>query len=133
MNIEQIMSNIVVTVEMDDSLKIVKEIFDHAGFHHLLVVDESEKLFGVISDRDLLRSISPHIGTPSETSRDLATLNKRAHQILTRKPISLFKGATVKDAIKIFNTHKISCIPIISINKKPCGIVSWRDILRAIE
>ena len=49
MNVEKIMSKRIVTVERDDSLKVVKEIFDNARFHHLLVV-ESGKLFGVISD-----------------------------------------------------------------------------------
>ncbi len=88
MSIEKIMSKTVVTVEMDDSLKVVKDIFDNTNFHHLLVV-ESGKLFGVISDRDLLKSLSPDIGTVAETSKDTATLNKRAHQIMTRKPVTL--------------------------------------------
>ncbi len=47
MSVEKIMSRIVVSIEMDDSLSMVKEIFDNTRFHHLLVV-ESGKLFGVI-------------------------------------------------------------------------------------
>lgn len=133
MNIEHIMSKVVVSVEMDDSLKIVKEIFDNAGFHHLIVLDELGKLFGVISDRDLLRSISPYLNTPAETPRDLATLNKKAHQILTRKPITLPATADIIEAIVIFNKYKISCIPIVSVDQKLLGIISWRDILKAIE
>ena len=72
------MTKKVVTVEMDDSLRLVKEIFDNVSFHHLLVVDGG-KLYGVISDRDLLKNLSPNIGTVAETSRDLAALNKKAH------------------------------------------------------
>lgn len=52
MKINSLMSSNIVTVEMDDTLKIVKEIFDHTQFHHLLVVD-ANKLCGIISDRDL--------------------------------------------------------------------------------
>lgn len=132
MNVEKIMSKTVVTVEMDDSLSVVKEIFDNAHFHHLLVV-ESEKLFGVISDRDLLKALSPYIGTASETERDAATLNKKVHQIMTRKPVVVGRSAGIYDAIEIFNKHNISCIPVVDDEFKPVGIISWRDILKKFE
>ena len=54
MRIKDIMSTKVVTVEFDDTLASVKEIFDTLKFHHLLVVEKNE-LFGVVSDRDLLK------------------------------------------------------------------------------
>jgi acetoin utilization protein AcuB len=131
MSVEKIMSKTVVTVEMDDSLKVVKDIFDNTGFHHLLVI-ESGKLFGVISDRDLLKSLSPNVGTISETLKDAATLNKRAHQIMTRKPVTLAANANIYDAIDVFNNHDISCLPIVDDERKPIGILSWRDILKAL-
>ena len=131
MNVERIMSKSIVSVEMDDSLSVVKEIFDNAHFHHLLVV-EAGKLFGVISDRDLLKALSPNIGTASETTKDLATLNKKAHQILTRKPITLSPESSIYAAIEIFNNHNISCIPIVDDEHQPVGLISWRDILKAI-
>jgi acetoin utilization protein AcuB len=131
MKISKLMSKNVVVVKMDDPLSKVKDIFDEAEFHHLLVVDD-ERLFGVISDRDLLKSLSPKIGDVTATAKDLASLNKKAHQIMTRKPISLDENATVKDAIKIFNEHKISCIPIINNEEKPVGILSWRDIMQEL-
>ncbi|MBV1870346.1 MAG: CBS domain-containing protein [Gammaproteobacteria bacterium] len=132
MKVEIIMSRQPVSVALDTSLKKVREIFDKAQFHHLLVV-ESGKLFGVVSDRDLLKAISPNLGTVSETQRDLATLNKRVHQILTRKPITLSPESDVYEAIHIFNNHNISCIPIVDDENKPLGLLSWRDILRALE
>jgi len=132
MNIENIMSKSIVTIEMDDSLKIVKDIFDNTRFHHLLIV-ESSKLFGVISDRDLLKALSPNIGTVAETVKDAATLNKRVHQIMTRKPITLTANAGISDAIETFINHDISCIPIVDDKSKPIGIVSWRDILKTVE
>jgi len=126
------MSTAIVTVEMDDLLKVVKDIFDHVGFHHLLVV-ESGKLFGVVSDRDLLKAISPNIGSAAETTRDLATLKKRVHQILTRQPITLTPRDSIYDAIRIFNNHNVSCIPVVDDEQRPVGILSWRDILRLLE
>lgn len=132
MILEKIMSKPVVTVELDDSLRTVRDIFESTSFHHLLVAEHGE-LYGVISDRDLLRAISPNIGTLLETNRDAATLNKRVHQIMTRKPITLRKSADVFEAIALFNQHNISCIPITDTENRIEGIVSWRDIFRLLE
>ena len=131
MLIQDIMTKRVVTIEMDDKLSVVKDIFENSKFHHLLVI-EDDKLFGVVSDRDLLKALSPNLGTMSETYKDAATLNKSVHQIMTRKPITLQASATVKDAVNLFNTHRISCIPIVDKDFRPVGIVSWRDILRSM-
>jgi len=131
MLIEEIMNKTIVTVEMDDTLKLVKDIFDHAKFHHLMVI-EHDKLFGILSDRDLLKALSPNIGTAAETMRDTASLNKKVHQIMTRKPFTLTADADIYDAINLFNENAVSCIPIINKQHKPVGILSWRDILKAI-
>jgi acetoin utilization protein AcuB len=122
----------VVTVELDDSLATVKQIFDSLRFHHLLVIGSDKKLCGVISDRDLLRAISPYVGTVSENARDSATLKKRAHQIMTRSPVTLSPDASVADAIQLFLGHRVSCIPIVDEGFRAVGIVSWRDILRSL-
>lgn len=126
------MSSRVVTVELDDSLETVKGIFDSARFHHLLVVGSDKKLLGVISDRDLLRAISPYVGTLAEQARDLATLRKRVHQIMTREPITLPPESSVQDAIALFLEHRVSCIPIVDARFRPVGIVTWRDILKSL-
>ena len=132
MKIKEIMSVDVVTIPMDAQLKAVKEIFDRVSFHHILVV-EANALCGVISDRDLLKALSPNIGTASETIKDTATLNKRVHQIVTKKAITLKENAGIYDAIAVFNQYNISCIPIIDDFQKPVGVLSWRDILKVIE
>ncbi|RDH84815.1 MAG: CBS domain-containing protein [endosymbiont of Galathealinum brachiosum] len=132
MSIKDIMSTSIVTVRLGDSVAVVKEIFDNSPFHHLLVVDSGE-LFGIISDRDLFKILSPTIGTVSETTRDLAILNKKAHQILTRKPITLSEKSGLSDVIKVFKKHNISCIPVVNDENEPVGIVSWRDLLKIFD
>lgn len=130
MKLASIMSKPVVTVEMDDRLSEVRRLLDSCRFHHLLVVD-SGLLVGVISDRDLLKAISPNLGTAAESSSDLATLNKRAHQIMSRDPIAAAAEHTVNDAVDLLCQHGISCLPVVSADNTPLGIVSWRDLLRA--
>jgi acetoin utilization protein AcuB len=131
MTVQQIMATRIVTVELDDKLRTVREIFQAMKFHHLLVVDGG-KLCGVISDRDLLRAVSPFIGTLSETERDVGTLDRRVHQIMSRKPITLRPTAAIADAITLFLTHNISCLPIVDEQFRPIGLVSWRDVLKSV-
>ena len=98
-----------------------------------MVIDDG-KLFGVISDRDLLKAMSPNIGTRSETPGDKATLNKRVHQVMNREyNITLTKEAGIFDAVALFNQYTISCIPVVNEAFKPIGIITWRDILKALE
>jgi acetoin utilization protein AcuB len=129
MKVNEIMTRQVVTVGFDDTLATVKEVFDKAKFHHLLVVEDGE-LQGVVSDRDLLRAISPFIDSVVETKRDTATLDKRVHQIMSRKPVTLSPEADVSDAIDLFLAKQFSCIPIVDERFRPIGIITWRDILR---
>ena len=131
MLLSDIMSRPVVTVEFDDPLREVKEIFDRLRFHHLLVVDNG-KLFGVVSDRDLLKALSPFLGTLSETERDAHTLDKRVHQIMSRKPVTLRADDRLAAAMDLFLQKNISCVPIVDEHSRPVGIVSWRDILRVV-
>lgn len=131
MKIKDIMQKRVVTVDMDCSLWEVKMIFDNTRFHHLLVI-EKNRLVGVISDRDYLKAASPNLGTAAETSKDTATLNKRAHQIMSRKLHTLDEEATVLDAILLFNQKPISCIPVVDEERHIKGILSWRDIMKVM-
>jgi len=132
MNIDKMMTTKVVSVHMDDPISVVKEIFDNTKFHHLLVIEDG-KLMGIISDRDLLKALSPNIGTAAETTRDTATLNKRVHEIMTRKPVTLPLDADVYTAVEVFNRERVSCVPVLDTSGKVAGILSWRDMFKALE
>lgn len=132
LNVARLMSAKPVSVSPDDTLSVVKQIFDHVKFHHVLVVEKGV-LIGVLSDRDLFKALSPHIGTAAETARDLATLNKKVHQVMLRKPVTLQPEAKVMDAIQLFNHEGVSCIPVVDSQNRPQGILSWRDIIRALD
>jgi acetoin utilization protein AcuB len=129
--VEKIMSPHVLSVDMDVSLKEIREIFEHVRFHHILVL-ENERLAGIISDRDLLKAVSPYASTQSERPRDAATLRKRVHQIMTRKPISVNVDSSVIEAIRSFIDHKVSCLPVLNQDGSVAGILTWRDVLKAI-
>lgn len=132
MKIDSIMLANIHTVSMDHTIMEIKEILDENGLHHIMVVDEENKLLGIISDRDISGSISPHLGTINETNRDRDTLKKRAHQIMTRDPVTIGKGATVSAAAHRILTTPGSCLPVVDIENKVIGFVNWKEVMASL-
>ncbi len=126
----EIMTSKVVTVEMDDSLEVIRDIFRKVKFHHLIVVD-GEKIVGVLSDRDFLKAISPYVNTMSETNRDRATLEKRAHQIMSHYPVTVQKSCQTQTAAKLMLDRRVSCLPVTMPDGILVGVVTWKDVFRA--
>ena len=131
MLIKDIMTTRVATVSMDDRLSVIKDIFEQARFRHLLVLEE-DQLVGVISDRDLFRAISPYLDSEAEMSRDTETLNRRAHQIMSRHPITISPESSLQAASAIMLEQHVSCLPVLE-NGALVGIVSWKDLLRVMR
>ncbi|MBT0585984.1 CBS domain-containing protein [Alteromonas oceanisediminis] len=129
MSVEKLITKNVVSVNMDDRLTMVRDQFIRKRFHHLLVVDNNNTLIGVISDRDYFKATTPTVDKPSATSKDLATLDKRVHQILSRKPVSIKQSDSLKNAISKFRQFKVSCLPVVNERNQPIGIITWRDII----
>ncbi|WP_028671324.1 CBS domain-containing protein [Saccharospirillum impatiens] len=132
MSVKKIMNPHPVVVGMEDTVGRMRELFEEHRFHHLLVTERGI-LKGIVSDRDILKALSPYVGTPSEQTRDTSTLFRRAHQVMTRDPITISPEASLTDAISLFNRNKISCLPVVSQGNQPLGMVSWRDILKTME
>jgi acetoin utilization protein AcuB len=131
MNVQDIMSRDPVTVGMDDDLHRVKDLFELYRFHHLLVL-LGDRLVGVISDRDLLRASSPFIGRASERPQDVATLNRRVHQIMTRNLVVVAPETPVEEAARLMLDKRVSCLPVVGTEGELLGIVTWRDQLRSL-
>ncbi len=124
-----VMTSRVVTIEMDDSLKVIQDVFRKVKFHHLVVVDE-EKVVGIISDRDFFKAISPFVNTMSETNRDRATLEKRAHQIMSHYPITVLRSCPIEKAAKIMLERGVSCLPVTNADGTVAGILTWKDLVK---
>jgi len=133
MPIEDIMTKRLIAVEPTDTIDRLKQIIDKTHVHHILVVKEGE-LLGIISDRDVLKQLSPFLGTAFATSRDESIMLKSAMEIMTPKPITTTVGASIREAGKLILDNKISLLPVMNESDVLVGVVSWKDVLRfAIE
>ncbi len=124
-----IMTPRVVTIAMDDSLQVIRDIFQKVKFHHL-IVEDGDKIVGLISDRDFFKAISPYVGTMSETNRDRATLEKRAHQIMSPSPVTVQKSCPIQQAARLMLDRSISCLPITYSDGTIAGVVTWKDVFK---
>jgi acetoin utilization protein AcuB len=64
-------------------------------------------------------------------SAETCRLKIKVHRIMTRKSITLRPEAEIADAVRLFLSQRISCIPIVDNEFRPVGLVSWRDVLKS--
>lgn len=131
MKISSIMTEKVLKVRMDDSFSTIRDILDTVSFHHLLVV-EDKKLVGVISDRDVLKLISPLLSEDAGDRRRVVELeHRKVHQIMTRNPVTVDKDMSVDAAVKLMLKNNISCLPVVAHGGEVDGVLTSRDILKS--
>ncbi len=129
MAVSDIMTKSLITVSPADTVDVMRKKLHEFPIHHLLVVDNG-RLVGVISDRDILKTLSPYVGTKVESEKDTFTLKRKAQQIMTRHPITIAPNATIQKAAKTLVDNNISILPVVDNNNIPIGVLSWKDVLR---
>jgi CBS domain-containing protein len=133
--ISDLMTTNVVTIIGNDTADIAVRIFKENNFHHLPVLDESDKLIGMLSQTDI-NSIS--LGLTLFKNTDKEEYNKilfrtlRVKEIMSSDVIKLDKSEPLETAISIFKQNKIRAIPITE-NGKIVGLLSPLDILNLIK
>jgi acetoin utilization protein AcuB len=124
-----VMSRRIVTIDPEAPLSVARDIFQRHRFHHILVT-EGTRLVGIMSDRDLLKSLSPFLETMSERTIDFDTLQRKVHTVMQRKVITTPPDATLAAASARIVKHGISSLPVIDAHGLLAGIITWKDILR---
>src|SRR5689334_9182717 len=89
-----------VTVGPDATLGTVRQVMTSHGVDHALVVEDSA-LRGVVTDRDVLRALSPYLDTASEQARDLQTLRRPAHQVMDHHPLTVTPDADLTTVARL--------------------------------
>lgn len=127
MPVAEIMTRKLITVSPELSIAEIQPMFTQFHLHHLLVVEEG-KLLGIISDRDVLRNVSPFVHTSAEDKKDSFTLTRKARQIMTTDVVTVESKLGIRDACELLLQKKVGLLPVMD-GDKLVGVVSWRDIL----
>jgi acetoin utilization protein AcuB len=111
------MTTPVITLGADRTTADAREILERHRFGHLPIVDDDGRLVGILSDRDLTRG--------SETA------SGPVDEVMTRKVLTGTPGTEMGAIARVIVQERIHCMPIIDLLRRPVGILTTADILRA--
>ena len=154
MKIEDVMEKKVIKFNEMDKIVDVAQSFRDNKISGGPVVDENNKVVGVISEGDIMRLLevhSPKINLILPAPLDLIELPVRMKyeldeiaedmqragstvidQIMTRKVVKIGPDASISDAAELMDSHKVKRLPVVNGDGKLVGIVTRGDIIGAM-
>ena len=122
----------VVTITKGENIFTAKDLMAANKIRHLPVVEEGDRLIGIVTDRDI-RSALPYDlfkGIDNEKERKKAAALK-IEDIMTRQPKTISPLDTVQDALLLIQKERVGAFPVVDDAGRLKGMLSVRDLLRA--
>ena len=122
------------TITADVLIPEARRLLDDNHFRHLPVVDEENKLIGVVTDRDL-RSAYPSTAIDDETYRKIfeTVAATPVSEIMSTNCSCVSIEATLDDALLVFDRDKVGALPVVTEDDVVIGIFSMRDLTAAYK
>lgn len=112
------MTSELVTVNVDDKISKIQQLFDSNKFHHLLVMDNGA-LSGIISLHDLLNAYARGVTLEITTAKDFMSSN----------PLTVEYDDMVGLVADIFLANKYHALPVMEGNEV-VGIITSHDLIK---
>ncbi|WP_158888129.1 CBS domain-containing protein [Amycolatopsis anabasis] len=134
MRARDVMSKPVITVTADRTVKHAASLLAHHGFTALPVVDDDERLIGIVTEADLVRDRFPRDETflgrrPEEPvhERPAATVG----EVMSTPATAMGAETDIVEVVRAMLDTPIRSMPIVD-GSKVRGIVTRRDLVRAL-
>jgi len=122
LRVEDVMTSPAVTVKMDTPVEEAAKVMDEKRISSILVVDESGKLVGIFTDRDLrFAAANGKIGKGIPI-----------HMLMTENPITISPSDPITEALRKMRDADVKHLPVVDKENRPVGIVAVRDVLDAV-
>ncbi len=115
------MSTRLVTAKPDEPIRVVVKRMVENRVGSVLVVDEEGRLVGIFTERDLARAVAEGVDLDEPVSR-----------VMSRRPVTGSPDEPLSRLASKMIEHWLRHIPIVDENGRPVGMVSIRDVLRAV-
>lgn len=115
--VEELMTTAVIALHANDSVGAAREQMELARIRHIPVVDAHQRVVGIVSSRDLLKS------RPARPIRELMT-----HPVLTVRP-----DTPAHRAAAILRERKLGSLPVVGDDEQLVCIVTETDFLAVAE
>ena len=119
--IANLLSRACITVQHDHTLRQVAGILSGNNIGAVPVLDDAGHLAGIISERDLVRTMTEKITLDTGTAADL----------MTRQLVTASSDISSSELMTLMTQHKIRHIPIVD-GQKLRGIVSIGDVVKRL-
>jgi len=128
---EQIMTTPVRTVSQEQSVADAWATMLANSFRHLPVVESSSgQLVGMLSEHDYIRNASAIGGLPPKSMVDAKI--QYVHQLMSSPILSATMDTELHELSRVMYDQKIGAMPIVAENGGLAGIITHRDILKAL-
>lgn len=127
--VSKIMTSNVLTVNKNDSLHDVIELFKKNKIRHIPVI-EGKEVAGIISKTDINRLTFSSLFDNQEGA-DEAVLNMLSiSQVMTHKPRLVNSDQPIKEVAEIFSQEEYHALPVTDQEGELVGIVTTTDVVR---
>lgn len=131
MKVKDVMHSPVTSAPVGTSVQDAFEIMREGGFRHLPVVDEQDRVMGILSDRDL-RNVGAIFKDPGTGAEEfLVTEDTSVDKIMVPEPFCVSPEDSVVKAVQIICDKHIGCL-IVAESGRPVGILSYLDLLAVL-
>jgi len=127
--VKERMSKSPATVKPDDGLKDAIWKMEHGHFRHLPVVDEKEKLIGMLTDRDI-RLIRPSLAFVKKEEAEVQLWSIAVQQAAVFDPIRVKPETTLKEAAELMLRWHVGGLPVVDDHERVVGMITYTDLLR---
>jgi acetoin utilization protein AcuB len=119
-----------VTIRPDASFFEARSLIHDKGIRHLPVVDQENRLVGIVTENDIREAGPSDVATLSvkELTDLLGTLKVSELMVPEEKVITITPDTLIEEAIQLMHDHKIGCLPVID-QGKLYGIFTETDAL----
>jgi CBS-domain-containing membrane protein len=150
MQVKDLMINNVIFVNPDTKvIKVAGLLMEHR-IHGLPVVDENQKVVGVITESDFFIKSVPNLylpsyieflqntkikdDLPSERKEEIEKLiSAQARDIMTSPSINVYPETEFNEVMKIFIENHLYTLPVVDHENKLLGIVTQADVIQMIK
>jgi CBS domain-containing protein len=142
MKVKEIMTKEVVSIQPDTNAKEAVGILFKMHISGLPVINESGKLVGMFTEKDILRNILPsyieQVGrfvyeeNPKSIKKKFMELeNIRVSKLMRPEVITVDEDTSLCEVAHIMLTQEVRRIPVLDKEKKVIGIVAREDIVKS--
>lgn len=127
--VADLMQTEVITLGRNDKLSAADDLMAKQRVRHIVVLDEYDKVCGVVSQRDLFQgALFKALGYGSHLAKKMLD-NYVVKEAMSKQLLTTTKDVPIAEAASIMLSNKIGCLPVVE-GDTLVGIITETDFLR---